>query len=70
MTCSDGKRNCGFDTEPICIDSLIDCPITSILFMPRSQYEASYQQQDYEAIEFESEENVIASSNANGQPIT
>jgi len=38
--------------------------------MPRSQYEASYQQQGYEAIKFGDGENVIATSNANGQPIT
>ena len=70
MTCSDGKRNCGLETEPICIDSLFECPITSILYMPKSQYEASYQQQGYEAIKFGDGENVIATSNANGQPIT
>ena len=70
MTCSDGKRNCGFETEPICIDSLFECPITSILFMPSSEYEASYQQQGYEANESGDGENVIAFSNAKGQPIT
>jgi len=38
--------------------------------MPRSQYEASYQQQGYEANEFGNGGNVIAYSNAKGQPIT
>lgn len=30
LICSDGKRNCGPENEPICIDNLFDCPITDI----------------------------------------
>jgi hypothetical protein len=70
IACSDNKRNCGLDTDPICIEESLDCPITNILYMPRSQYEATYKEQGYEAVEFGDEINVLATSNAKGEPIT
>ena len=71
MTCSEGKRNCGLDTEPICIDERLECPITSILYMPKSLYDLeNLQSQGHEAIDFGDGENVLVTSNAKGQPIT
>lgn len=70
-TCSDGKRNCGTDEEPLCIDNLFECPITDILFISKGQFDGQYSSQGYEAVEFGDGLNVLASSKAaTGRPIT
>ena len=68
--CSEGKRNCGTELDPICIVTSQGCPITSILYLPKAQYESDYRTKGYTAVDFD-ENNVIASSTVEpGQPIS
>lgn len=36
--CSEGKRNCGSDTEPICISNQDECLITDIRFITKQTF--------------------------------
>ena len=67
-SCGDGYKDCGLE-EPVCIKSNLKCPITSILFMSKTTFESSYKDQGYNSVDFD-DLNIIAFSNAKGQPIT
>ena len=50
LTCSEGKRNCGFENEPICIDSIHECPITEIKLVSKQDNNYSTEIVGFETI--------------------
>ena len=62
LTCSEGKRNCGFENEPICIDSVHECPITKIKLLSKQDTNYTMEIDGFEIIDFMNEDFVLASS--------
>ena len=50
--CGDGYKDCGLE-EPICIRSNVQCPVTGVLFLPKTTFESSYKDQGHNVIDFD-----------------